>query len=275
MDDQNYKLKELKITLFEILEEVDKICEKNSIPYVLVGGTLLGAKRHRGFIPWDDDLDIAMLRSDYERFERIASSALPDTLYLKNFHTDKNYYLPFGKICKKETIYITDIDSSQTSNNEIFIDIFPLDFAEKENSFFQKLQALIVKGLKSVIIRKKKLKVKRTSFSVKVMQLLCFPFSFQTLMKWQERTMKLCKSKSAKYIINLGSNYSYIKQTMPKEVYFPTGKIEFEGKEFQAPADVEYYLNRIYGPNYMELPPIEKRVTHNIVKLDLGGLGNE
>lgn len=275
MDDQSNKLKRLKFSLFEILEEIDKVCERNYIPYVLVGGTLLGAKRHGGFIPWDDDLDIAMLRSDYERFESIAATELPDTLYLRNFHMDKNYYLPFGKVCKKGTSYITDIDSRQTSNNEIFVDVFPLDFAEKENSLFQKIQALIVKGLKSVIIRKKKMKVKSTSFSVKVMQLLCFPFSAQTLMRWQEWVMKLCKAESAKYIINLGSNYSYIKQTMPREVYYPTVKIKFEGKEFQAPADAEYYLKRIYGPKYMELPPAEKRVTHNIVKLDLGGSGNE
>lgn len=270
MDDQSNKLKQLKITLIEILEEIDKVCERNHIPYVLVGGTLLGAKRHGGFIPWDDDLDIAMLRSDYESFERIAASELPDTLYLRNFHTDKNYYLPFGKVCKKGTSYITDIDSSQTSNNEIFVDIFPLDFAEKENSLFQKFQALIVKGLKSVIIRKKKMKVKSTSFSVKVLQLVCFSLPTQTLMGLQEKVMKLCRAETARYIVNLGSNYSYIKQTMPREVYYPTVKIEFEGKKFQAPANVEYYLRRIYGPKYMELPPIEKRITHNIVKLDLG-----
>lgn len=275
MNDQSDKLSRLKITLTEILSEVDKVCEKNRIPYVLVGGTLLGAQRHGGFIPWDDDLDIAMLRSDYERFEHIAATELPDTLYFRSFHTDKEYYLPFGKVCKKGTSYITDIDSSLTSNNEVFIDVFPLDFAKKENSLFQKIQALIVKGLKSVVIRKKKMKVKSTAFSVKVMQLLCLPFSAQTLMRWQESTMKLCKEESAKYIVNLGSNYSYIKQTMPKDVYYPTSRMKFENKEFQAPANVEYYLSRIYGPNYMELPPIEKRVTHNIVKLDLGGPEDE
>ncbi len=270
MDRQDKQLEKLKHTLTEILKEIDEVCEKNDIPYVLVGGTLLGAKRHGGFIPWDDDLDIAMLRSDYERFEQIAETEFPETLYFRNFHTDKNYYLPFGKVCKKGTSYITDIDSDQTSNNEIFIDIFPLDFAERERSFSQTVQAAIVKGLKSVVIRKRGMKVKKTSFSVRIMQLLCAGFSIQTLMTWQEKTMKLCKAESAKYLVNLGSNYSHIKQTMPKEIYFPTSKMMFDGEEFQAPANVEYYLERIYGANYMELPPIEKRRTHGIIKLDLG-----
>jgi lipopolysaccharide cholinephosphotransferase len=94
-------------------------------------------------------------------------------------------------------------------------------------------------------------------------------------MRWQERAMQLCKADSANYIINFGSNYSYIKQTMPKEVYFPAVKMRFEDKEFQVPADTEYYLKRIYGPNYMELPPVEKRITHNIIRLMLGGSENE
>ena len=271
MIEKDSQLKKLQKSLTEILKEVDRVCRKNNISYILVGGTLLGAKRHEGFIPWDDDLDIAMLREDYLRFEKIAPTELKNELYFRNFHTDSDYYLPFGKVCKRGTSYITELDSENTANNEIFIDIFPLDYAYKEQSFFQKVQAVAVKGLKAVIIRKKKMNVKSTSLAVRIMQIIFTPFSTKTLMKWQENIMCFNTDSSSRYIVNNGSNYSYIKQTMPREIYFPTGEMRFEDGLFQVPRDTEYYLERIYGEHYMDLPPVEKRITHNIVCLKLEG----
>lgn len=265
---KNVDLKKLQSVLKEMLEEIDRVCKKNDIQYFLVGGSLLGAKRHQGFIPWDDDLDIAMIRSDYELFEKKASKELKNNLYFKCFHSDEDYFQPFGKVCKKGTSYVTELDNNLEKENEIFVDIFPLDYVKKEDSLIQKIQAYKVKGIRAVVCRRKKLNMKKPSFSVRIMQFICLPFSTKHLMNYQEKVMKKYnKKKGYKYLVNNGSNYNYKKQTMPLTYYFPAKKIEFENTSFLAPNQTEKVLEKIYGFNYMELPPKDKQVTHKIVKL--------
>ena len=261
------QLDKLKHALVEILAEIDAICRRHDLRYVLVGGTALGAARHSGFIPWDDDLDIAMPREDYDRFRDIAAGELPENLYFRCFQTDPDYYLPFGKVCRRNTAYVTELDSELTEDNEIFVDVFPLDAATSPDSGMLKLRATLVKGLKAVIIRKKKMHLQNTSGKVRMIQVLFAPFSARTLMGWQERIMRWQAGKAREYLTNLGSNYHYVKQTMPVSVYFPAREVDFEGRPFMAPNRLEAFLTRLYGDNYMALPPVEKRVTHKIRKL--------
>ena len=262
-------INKLRKTLIYILDEIDKVCKKNSISYFLVAGTLLGAVRHKGFIPWDDDLDIAMTRDDYVKFEKVCKIEFPKDLYLKNRNTDPGYYLPFGKVCKRGTTYITDIDSEEL-DSEIFVDVFPLDYEKQEGSLFQTIQGKLVKALKAVIIRKRGIKTKSTSFGVRILELLLLPFSLNYLMFLQEKIMILSNNKKYSYLANLGSNYHYKKQTMPKGFYLPPECILFEGKKYLAPAKTKKYLERLYGNDYMKLPPYEKRITHNIIRLEFG-----
>ena len=266
--DHDEQLEKLKRSLIGIVLEIDRICRDNDLKYVIVGGTLLGAIRHKGFIPWDDDLDIAMPREDYNRFIRLSRELLPEDLYFRCFETDRNYYLPFGKVCKKGTTYVTELDSDQTKDNEIFVDVFPLDRASGPSSVLLKLRAHLVKGLKAVIIRKKGLNIKKTSPQVRLLQALFHFFPTEKLMAMQQKAMEMGSDRGS-YYTNLGSNYHYQKQTMPTDVYFPARTVTFEGRELQAPGDYEYYLNRIYGAGYMELPPVEKRVAHRIVSLNV------
>ena len=118
--------------MLEILVEIHRICVENNITYWLEAGTLLGAIRHKGFIPWDDDCDISMPRKDYERFLQIAQEKLPETMFLQTKETDKEYPLPWAKIRKNGTLLIeTGETGEEKYHHGIFVDIFPYDYYKK------------------------------------------------------------------------------------------------------------------------------------------------
>ena len=99
-------LRKVQMTQLEIAKEIRRVCEENNIRYFLADGTFLGAVRHQGFIPWDDDMDLAMPRADYERFCRIAPEKLDPKYCLQTWYSDPNYALPFGKVVKRNTVYL-------------------------------------------------------------------------------------------------------------------------------------------------------------------------
>lgn len=255
--------------LFEILEEVVKICEKNDLTYFLISGTLLGAIRHKGFIPWDDDLDIAMSRQDYEIFLKLCQNQLKDNYYIHYHLTDPNYWLPFAKVRKNGTIFEEKAVVSIKSHKGIFIDIFPLDNANKQRSVIQDIQAFLTKKISSIIIHKRGLNIGKPKSLVKLLLFIIRPLKIQSMSIFQQRIMSLNSNNKSKYFINLGSYYNYVNETMPKNKYYPPVQVEFNGKNFNAPNDWDYVLTRIYG-NYMQLPPVEKRVTHNPIRVEFG-----
>ena len=126
-------LRRLQLTQLDIAKEIKRVCEKNDIKYWLESGTLLGAVRHKGFIPWDDDLDIAMRRDDYERFKKIAPRDLSSEYFFQSWETDENFGLPFAKVRKRKTIYKEIKAKNSKANNGIFVDIFPYDIVSGED----------------------------------------------------------------------------------------------------------------------------------------------
>lgn len=252
-----------------ILKEIVRICEENNLTYMLIGGTLLGAIRHKGFIPWDDDLDIAMPRKSYDKFLEICKRDL-NSQYSLDYHTNNKYYwLPFAKIRRKGTVY----EEAFLRNNDnipkgVWVDIFPLDSVMKEKSILQTLQAKLVFSL-SILIRYKLGYARPQKKTTKIMFNLFKFMSINKLFSIQEKIMTVWNREEAEYFVNLGSKYGYKKQTILKEKYLPTVKVEFEGNFFNAPKDWEFILKRIYG-DYMKLPPKEERVTHDPVRIDLG-----
>ena len=253
-------LRELQLTELEILKPVDALCMKEGIQYYLVGGTLLGAIRHKGFIPWDDDLDIAIPRADYNRFIEIClCGGLGKNYELHHISTDKNYWLPFAKIRKKNTLFNeTDIKMLDCRKG-IFIDVFPLDSCAKNSGLTYHLRAKIVKTLNFVInMRVRKCKIK--TIQAKVIYLITRPFSIKTITLFRDT---LCtKQKSGKYIINYASNYKYTKQTMDKSIYGKGIKVSFENGKFCAPILYIKYLEQLFE-NWKQLPPEEERRNHN------------
>ena len=113
--------------LLDMVKEISRVCEENGIRYFLYRGTFLGAVRHRGFIPWDDDMDVAMPRKDYEKFCRIAPEKLGNQYCFQNWHTDDAYAHPFGKVRKRGTVYV-EAKCHRLPENGFYVDIYPLDF---------------------------------------------------------------------------------------------------------------------------------------------------
>lgn len=256
-------LKELHKVGLELLDWTTNICEKNNLNYFLAGGTLIGAVRHKGFIPWDDDIDISMPREDFEKFLDITSENKDENYFVQYNTSEKKYWLPFIKIRKRNTYFEEEGSDKYKGEKGIFIDIFPLDYAPKKDSLIQNIQAHMVKSITRIL----RWRIISCGSLLKVI-LLGRTLNFlptKSLFKLREKLMKMYNKKTTTYFINLGSQYNYKRQTVLKSKFLPCNTLTFEGKKYHVPHDYEYVLKSIYG-NYMKLPPLEKRVIHLIGK---------
>lgn len=257
-------LKKLHDSEQKILNEFVMICQKNNLEYFLVGGTLLGAVRHKGFIPWDDDLDVGMPRKDFEIFANIYYKELTKDFLFDYINTNNNYCYPFAKIRLKNSCFSEEILKNYNGNKGIWIDIFPIDNAKnlekatKQKKIVKKIQVIMM--TKIGIYSNNKLKKA-------IQKIIAFIFKNNFLGKIMNKVMTSQNNKKNKYFINLGSQYSLKKQAHLIEKYYPLTKIEFEGKLYNAPREYNYVLSKIYGNDYMKIPSKEKQVTHNPMKI--------
>jgi len=254
------KLHEVQI---EILDEIDRICKENNITYFLVGGTMLGAVRHNGFIPWDDDVDIGMLRADYDRFKELClnSDVLNKKYFLHCLDTDKNYWLPFMKVRKNNTTFGEKFIKNLDTHKGIFVDIFPYDNVKYEKNFFQKIRSFLILNIENAVLCKHKLKKAnncRRKIAVKSLMML----SLNQLYKFQNYLFNIKINKNTKYIVCFIAGGNPADETLERKRVFPVKEMEFEGKMYPCIKDYDYYLKRVYG-DYMKLPPKNKRVTHS------------
>jgi len=261
-------LDKLHKTELEIMDEFVRICKKHQLSYFLTGGTMLGAIRHAGFIPWDDDIDIGMTRKDYDLFIKYAQVELNQKYFLDCHETNKEYYLPFAKIRKNNTIFDEE-DSHHLNNHKgIFIDIIPFENAAKQDSIKQKIQAILVRNITDTMFYKTKIrKLNKSRHPLFVAVLSIFPK--YGLMKFQKKLLKMNKDDNSEYMVALAGTYGYQKETMKRSIFLPTKKINFEDREYFGMNNPDGYLTRIFG-NYMELPPKEKRRNHVPLKIDFG-----
>lgn len=147
----NFDIEKLHVTLIEILDYVVSLCEKHNIQYCLIYGSALGAYRHKGFIPWDDDMDIAMPRDDYEKFISIMKCQTDAQFSIQSEETEDSYFLTFAKVRKRGTIFVESIAEKKYKNNGIYIDIFPLDLVKNSEGVSYKLKRKIINYLKHVL----------------------------------------------------------------------------------------------------------------------------
>ncbi|MBR8823891.1 hypothetical protein IX293_002166 [Fusobacterium necrophorum] len=265
-------LEQMRLVERKLLREIDRICKKYSIPYWLDGGTLLGAVRHRGFIPWDDDIDVAMLRKDYERFLEIAQKELPNDIFLQNWNTEKEFYLPMTKLRDKYSSIVETENRNLENHSGIFIDIFPFDYLPQSN-WLKNIQMVIFYILKCFKLEAKasqlKMKTVIGNRTLKIIILTTLQIIGKTIPKTLYKklfnlTNKIFyKISPSKQIGDGLVNPTYYKKSIRNiEKIFPLTTVIFEGEEFPAPKDWDFYLTGLYK-NYMELPSVEDRKIHS------------
>lgn len=255
----------LKKISLDILIFIDAFCRNNEIEYFIIFGTLLGAVRHKGFIPWDDDIDVGMTRNNYNRFIELMQKQSKYNIIC--METDPNYYFAFARVSDDNTILrMTHI--REIHNLGVFVDIFPYDncapFDEhkawgEECSMYRKKAMLTIPhtahyhehsfGTIARIIKKFP---QRLYYGEKNFQFYC--------KQWQDCLMRY-NNQESDCIVSQRPKFPF-----PKKIIKPFVELEFERHMFKAPADYHEYLRIKYGNDYMELPPVEQRVTKHHFK---------
>lgn len=264
MDEEKRKLQR---AILSIAVEIKRICELYNIPYFINSGTQLGAVRHRGFIPWDDDFDIGMKRKDYEHFLKICDRELDKSKYfLQTEDTEPYYAFCFGKIQLKNTNIIEEFSKNVPIQHSIFVDIFPYDNLP-DNSLIRKLflfQNHLIKNLLWVKCGygEEFHKKKRT---YKILKVLSRFISKERLKEIRKRLLRKYNSLKTRQCFS----GDYPGERLMNSWFDSLVDYEFETEFFKGFEKYDEYLSRMYG-NYMELPPVEQRVTHTTVKVEYG-----
>ena len=248
-------LRQCQLKQLAILEHIDRICREHDIPYWLDGGTLLGAVRHGGFIPWDDDIDIAMRKADLKRFVQVAQPDLPENLFLQTPDTDPEVHSPIVKVRDLNSLYVEDADDFRADYQKgLFVDIFPMvECPDMPASWVKRLGKGI--SVSYDILHKPHFYSLRMFgeffwFGAKY----CLYRAIWQIIAWLR--------PHSPYYCNILINNGYgIRHR--KDQTWPLTTIEFEGKPFSAPANPDSYLSDLYR-NYMEIPPESKRKIHAV-----------
>lgn len=244
-------LRKMQLRMFEMLEFLDYICQKHNIPYWLSAGTLLGAVRHGGFIPWDDDLDIEMQKDDYKRLLKVLKTEMSDKYVLQTHQSDRNYIFPIAKLRDKNS-YISELYNADKNYKYrgIYIDIFYLD---NGNHFFGRLAVNLQKFVYVLTL------VKNDKFGL-FLSLKIIIFGLLNNLVFPLILFLICLFNIKTKILALGTGFTKL---ININNIFPLQKILFEGKYFNAPANIDAYLKDMYG-DYMKVPNLEKRQVHTI-----------
>ena len=249
---------EMRTIQLDILDKIHDYCEKNNLRYSLSGGTLLGAVRHQGYIPWDDDIDIMMPRPDYEKF-MVDFNDKHEYLVTQNFKNSKTFYYDFGKVYDNRTI-IKEKDRCMTG---VYVDIFPIDGmpdSQEETIELRNKCVAIIEELKKTtqfykftdghFLRLKYL-----------LKLLIYPPRDKSIKKYYEQ-IEAYPFGQKKYSGVILGQYG-LREKLPSDLYTSYVDLTFEGKQRKAICGYATYLSGLYG-DYMQLPPVEKRKSAHI-----------
>lgn len=270
-------LKKLQEAELQVLLKIKEVCDEYDIGYSLMYGSLIGAARHNGFIPWDDDMDIIMLRDDYEKFIKIFNKVTDDNYTFYSPLTDKNYSSSIGRVMKNDTVFIPDCYRKSKFKFGVYVDIFVLDKAINDKKKLKKqifksrflAMLLFLIGSPTPIIPNKGLIGKAEA-------LICYMihYFFRLFPKSNVFFYKLFDNNAKKYNDIETTKYGVFLDNEIETSFIdirdlvPYTELKFEGVDVKVPRNYDKILKKKYG-NYMELPPLEDRVNHAAYELKL------
>ena len=273
------ELKKIQQMELSILADFMKICDENNLQYFAFAGTGIGAVRHKGFIPWDDDMDIALPRADFEKFIKLVEEQMSDKYYVLNTEHDENFPLTSTRLCIKGTRFVEKAFMNVDCPLGIFLDLYAYDnladgkwaynFQVWTAWFWSKI--LILRSIKTPFLF-------QSGFKASLIKIICLIIHyllrfFHVPKRW---IFNRCKKACTKYNNRETKRFGYPCDTSPhwntlyKDKTFPVKKWEFEGIQLNFPNDMYAMLRNFYGETYMQLPPVEKRKTHFPYILDFG-----
>ena len=257
-------IREQQLVELEIMKEIHRVCEENSINYWLMYGSLIGAVRHEGFIPWDDDIDVAMMRDEYNRFiEVCANGALSEHFIIQNYHTDSDFEFIISRIGMEGTYSDTASRRKMNSMSYCYVDVFPFDIVPDDESKRNKHMQQISKLKKDIRYRRNysydcNSLVKK--FCKRIVEKIYSIHSIAWYARKLEKTATQYSESKSSLCAGLGGGYKYQKEIQFLEDFKQLELRPFEDTQFYIPHNYDRILKNLYG-DYMTLPPESQRVS--------------
>lgn len=275
MKNKNDSLRKLQLCELDILKDIVNICDKHNLIYYMMGGTFLGAVRHKGFIPWDDDVDIALSREDYEKLFEILEKELPKKYVIDNFYKNKDC-ITYASRIENPSKKVKENASSTELIRNAWIDVFPLDGMpnnriirqiHKFRLLYHRMMVRYSTFSKTVVKNKK-----HRPLHEKILIFIGNHTNIEKRLDSNKRLIKLDKAlkkykyNESKYVVNFMGAYSF-KEMFSKEIYDNYTKYQFEDTMLNAPKDYDTVLSQMYG-DYMKVPEVDDRNKHCTEMID-------
>ena len=260
-------LRLIQLLQLKLLVDIKKITTKLNLDYFLIAGSLLGSIRHRGFIPWDSDADIAMTREDYNTLIQNID-LLGNDLFLQCDETDVSNKTGFAKLRLKNTLFIESGNKINSKDHGFYIDIFPLDKYVYKSKMINTVNHYLYKYLIRLKAFKNGKRYSSTNFRSFISFIICAPsfiIPVKTIKVLHTKISNQYSNSNTKFVNNFNSKYGLEKQVFSLDTYFPTSTTYFEGHEFKAPNKINIWLKKIYG-DYNTLPKKQINHTNKLMK---------